>query len=139
MPLPELTDIASIALRVIDLFPRVKFVKFLSRKIPLNLAAQQLWELIEKQKETKGISSAGSGYRDPEETLKMCVECFLSKGLLYGEVPPSRRMVKVDEENQSVWSKGSDSNLYDLSGNILYKDAFLYKRDLKNYLKDFKY
>ena len=48
-------------------------------------------------------------------------------------------MVKVDEENQSVWSKGSDSNLYDLSGNILYKDAFLYKRDLKNYLKDFKY
>jgi hypothetical protein len=119
-------------------FLAIKFPKFLSRKIPLNLAAKQLWELIEKQEESKGKSSAG--YRDPEETLKMCVQYFLSAELVYGEVPPSRRMVKVvDDENQSVWSNGSDSNLYDLSGNILYENAFLYKRALKNYLKNFKY
>jgi hypothetical protein len=48
-------------------------------------------------------------------------------------------MVKVDEEKQNVWSNGSDSNLYDLSGNILYENAFLYKRALKKYLKNFKY
>jgi len=140
MPLPEFFSFISSFFSVINsassLFQTVKS-KFLSRKIPLNLAAQQLWELIEKQEETKGISSAG--YRDPQKTLEVCVQFFLSAELVYGEVPPSRRMVKVDEENQSVWSKGSDSNLYDLSGNILYKDAFLYKRDLKNYLKDFKY
>jgi len=141
MPLSELISIASGivsgASRGINLFQVIKSGKFLSRKIPLDLAAQKLWELIEKQEESKGKSSAG--YRDPKKTLEMCVQYFLSAELVYGEVPPSRRMVKVDEEKQNVWSNGSDSNLYDLSGNILYENAFLYKRALKKYLKNFKY
>jgi hypothetical protein len=113
---------------------RIKIASF--RKIPINIAAQKLWELMEKQKKTKGIPL--SGYRDPEKTLEFCIQHFLSAELVHGEVPPSRRIVKVNEERQNVWSNGSDSNLYDLNRNIIYKNAFLYKRDLKNYLKIFK-